>query len=72
MPWVEAGVAIYQGDEGEIAWEIESGETIVVNVPGNQVFATQRIEYRLESDMHSAGSIFGPGVFSIRSRKYGL
>ncbi|GEM_PF-743156 len=62
----QASVAIYQGDEGEMAWEIESGETIVVNVPGNQVFATQRIEYRLESDMHSSASIFGPGIFTIR------
>lgn len=62
----EANVAIYQGDDGEMAWEIESGERIVVNIPGNQVFATQRIEYRVESDMHSPVSIFGPGEFTIR------
>ncbi|MCD6364131.1 MAG: flagellar hook-associated protein FlgL [Synergistetes bacterium] len=62
----ENNVAVYRGDEGEMAWEIENGETIVVNVPGNKVFATQRIEYRLESDAHSSASIFGPGEFTIR------
>lgn len=62
----DGNVAIYQGDDGEMAWEIETGEKIVVNIPGNQVFATQRIEYRIESDMHLASSIFGAGEFTLR------
>jgi len=62
----EGNVAIYQGDDGEMAWEIESGERVVVNIPGNQVFATQRVEYRIESDTHLSASIFGPGEFTLR------